>query len=216
MMKRQLLGVSALVGLASACLAQTPATYQNDFEKAEIGKLPEEFMVLNGTFTVRAEGGNKFLELPGDPVDDFSLLFGPTESAGLMASVRIYGTAKGRRLPAFALGLNGVGGYELQISPGRRAVELMKGEERLASVPYPWVSGTWTVLKLQVRKLTDGAWKIEGKAWKEGTPEPAKWMVSHEDKTEPPAGRALISGHPISGTAILFDDLKVVPAAGQP
>ena len=195
--------------------AEDKPLYHNDFEKAEVGKVPEDMMVLEGAFVVRSEGPNKFLELPGAPVEDYAVLFGPTETAGIAVTARLFGTSKGRRAPVLAVGLNGVGGYELQLAPAKKALELFKGEERLASVPCTWESGTWTWLRLQVRKVKDGAWKVEGKAWKQGAPEPAGWMLSYDEKTEPPAGRAMVSGHPFSGTPIRFDDLTVSAASGN-
>ena len=193
--------------------AEGKPLYQNDSEKAEVGKVPDDMMVLEGAFAVKSDGTNKFLELPGAPVEDFSVLFGPTESAGTVVSARLFGTSKGRRAPVLAVGSNGVGGYELQLAPAKKALELFKGEERLASVPCTWESGTWTWLRLQVRQVKDGGWKVEGKTWKQGAPEPAGWTLSHDEKTEPPAGRAMVSGHPFSGTPIRFDDLRVSAAA---
>jgi hypothetical protein len=187
--------------------------YSNGFDKAESGKLPEDLMVLEGGFTVQEEGGNKFLELPGAPLETFGLLFGPTETENISASARFHSTGKGRRFPTFAIGLNGVSGYKLQMSPGKKALELLKGEsEVLASVPYTWESGAWTSMRLQVRKTGEGQWQLEGKAWKHGSPEPAKWGISHAEKTAPIAGRAGIWGMPYSGTPIRFDDLSVLRA----
>jgi hypothetical protein len=193
--------------------AEQKALYQNDFEKAEVGKVPEDIMVLDGAFAVKSDGTNKFLELPGAPTDDFSVLFGPSQNAGVAVTARLFGTLNKRRFPVLAAGLNGVGGYELQLAPAKKALELFKGEERVASVPCTWESGTWTWLRLQVRKVRDGAWKVEGKAWKQGAPEPAGWMISHDESTEPTAGRAMVSGHPFSGTPIRFDDVLVTPAS---
>jgi hypothetical protein len=65
------------------------------------------------------------------------------------------------------------------------------------------------MLKLQVRKVKDGEFAIEGKAWKQGTPEPEKWIVTHVENAEPSAGRASIWGNPFAGTPIDFDDLVV-------
>src|SRR5438128_2017237 len=89
--------------------AEGKVLYENNFEKAELGKVPEDFLVLDGAFAIKEEAGNRFLELPGAPLDTFGLLFGPTESGGMAVSARIFGTAKGRRFPAFAVGLYGVG-----------------------------------------------------------------------------------------------------------
>src|SRR5438874_13641621 len=63
--------------------AEGKVIYENNFEKAEVGKVPEDFLVLDGAFTVKEEGGNKFLELPGAPLDTFGLLFGPTQGPGV-------------------------------------------------------------------------------------------------------------------------------------
>ena len=114
--------------------------------------------------TVKEENGNKFLELPGAPLDTFGVLFGPTQGSGVAVSARIFGTGKGRRFPSFGVGLNGAGGYRLVVSPAKKALELFKGDESVASGAFEWESGTWTLLKLQVRKSGD-AWKVEGKAW---------------------------------------------------
>jgi hypothetical protein len=187
--------------------------YANGFDKAEAGKVPEDVMVLEGGFTVKEEAGNKFLELPGAPLETFGLLFGPTETENVSASGRFYGTGKGRRFPTFALGLNGVGGYKLQIAPGKKALELLRGEsEVLASVPFAWESGTWTALRLQVRKVSEGRWVIDGKAWKHGNAEPEKWTVSHAETSAPIPGRAGVWGMPYSGTPIWFDDLTMAKA----
>src|SRR5205807_3151639 len=108
-----------------------PIFYENDFEKTELNKVPDDFLVLDGQFAVKEEGGNKFLELPGAPLDTFGVLFGPTEKEGNAVSARISGTGKGRRYPTFAVGLNGQGtsAYKLQVTPAKKALELFKGDE---------------------------------------------------------------------------------------
>ena len=196
---------------AWACLAADTAKplYQNNFTTNEVGKLPEEMLLLDGGFAVQEVAGNKVLQLPGAPLETFGVLFGPTEASGLAVSVRVHSTKKGRREPAFALGLNGNAGYKLQISAAKKLVELYKGDDVMASAPFTLESNTWTMLKLQVRKVKDREFAIEGKAWKQGTPEPDKWTVTQTEKSEPSAGRASIWGNPFAGTPIDFDDLVV-------
>src|SRR5438552_311567 len=99
--------------------------YENDFEKAEIGKVPDEFVVLDGAFAVKEESGHKFLELPGAPLGEGSgIIFGPNsdpkEGGSIAVSARFHGTGKGRRYPAFAIGAFGQGGWKLQVSPGKK------------------------------------------------------------------------------------------------
>ena len=201
--------VSCLLLLVFTGVAARAADlYKNDFEKAEAGKLPEDLMVLEGAFGVKEENGNKFMELPGTPLETFGVLFGPNETGGLAATARVYGTAKGRRAPSFGVGLNGVGGYKLQMSPGKRVIELYKGEELLASAPVKWESGTWTLLRLAITKAGN-EWKVEGKAWKESEKEPPAPILSHTLKEEPISGKASVWGAPYSDTPIRFDDLRV-------
>ena len=194
--------------------AQEKPIYEIDFEKSEVGKVPEEFLVLDGQFTVKEESGNKVLELPGAPLDTFGVLFGPTTNANVSASARIFGASKGRRYPAFGIGLNGVGGYKLQVTPAKKLLELYKGDEVVKSNAYDWKSGEWTELRLQVRQNKEGQFTVCGKAWTKGTEEPNEWLC-FDDAAPAPAGRASIWGTPYSGNPIQFDDLRVTPPSTQ-
>ena len=202
-----------------AFAADSQPLYENNFEKEALDKVPDEFLVLDGGFAVKEEGGNRFLELPGAPIGEGSgLLFGTTEKENVAVSARVLGTAKGRRFPAFGIGLNGqgAGGYKLQVSPGKKLLELYKGETVIASTPYAWESGSWTILRLQVRRVKAREWKAEGKAWKQGAAEPDSWTLSWTESTEPIPGRASIWGTPYATTPIRFDDLQFGRAAGKP
>ena len=190
-------------------MASAKPLYQNNFEPLPVGKLPEEFMVLAGEFTVQAEGANKFVDLPGAPLDTFSFLFGPAVGADTAVAARIFGTGKGRRFPTFAVGLGGASGWRLVVAPGKQAIELWRDEALKASAPFDWKSGTWTALRLQIRKLSDAAWKVEGRAWESGSAEPPAWGVSCETTDAPLTGRASVTGSPFAGTPIRFDDLVV-------
>jgi hypothetical protein len=187
--------------------------YKTDFTRAEPGKVPEELQVLEGAFTVHEDQGNRFLELPGAPVDAFTVLFGPAESSNVVVTARIQATARGRRSPTFGVGLNGVAGYRLQVSPAKNAIELYKDRELKATTPYEWKSGQWFHCRLQLRNRNQG-WTLEGKVWPEGTPEPERSMIAFDENEEPLPGRASIFGNPFSGTPIRFDDLIVTRPDG--
>ena len=197
-----------LLALPAFALAAEPL-YSNDFEKSEVGVVPKDFLVIGGSFTVQADGANKVLELPGAPLDMFGAMFGPSVEAGVCASGKFFGTSVGRKFPAFGISANG---YRLQVSAGKKAVEIFKGDESRVSVPFEWKSGTWTSLRIQLRKAASGLWMIEGRAWPAGSPEPKDWTISLEEKDAPAAGRPGIWGSPFSGTPIRFDDLLVEPA----
>jgi hypothetical protein len=200
----------SLAGLAPAL--QSAPLYENDFTGAAIGQVPDDFLILDGQFAVREAEGNRFLELPGDPLDTFGVLFGPSARDGLAISARIQGSSKGRRFPAFAVSLGGVGGFRLEIAPAKKAIEILQGEQVVASAAFAWQTDAWTHLRLQVVKRADDTWRVQGKVWTEGTTEPADWMIQTERSQAPVAGRAGVWGKPFSGTPIRFDDLRVTPA----
>ena len=187
--------------------------YENNFEKAERDKVPDEFLVLDGGFAVKHGETNQFLELPGAPLETFGLLFGPTLESDMVATARMRGAAKGRRYPTFALGLNGVSGYRLQVSPAKRALELYKGDDVVVTAPFEEKTGSWVTLRLQVLKTGETEWRVEGKVWPEGSKEPEQAQINFVEKTKPIAGRATLWGCPYAGTPIQFDDLVVAGLA---
>lgn len=197
----------ALAIFATTALAQD-AVYKNDFESGEVGKVPADMMVLDGGFKVVDDNGNKVLELPGAPLETFGLLFGPTEKDNRTVTARVFGTTKGRRAPTFSIGLCGVGGYKLQVSPGKKALELYKAGDVKTSVPFDWQTGKWTQLTLTVRKTKDAEWTIEATALPIGA---AVTKLSFVDTEEPSAGRASIGGSPYATTPIRYDDLFTGP-----
>ncbi|MBI3879545.1 MAG: hypothetical protein HY301_05715 [Verrucomicrobia bacterium] len=196
------------VGLLAFAASAAPL-FEDNFEKTAEGTVPEGYLVIDGGWAVKADGANKVLELPGAPLDTFSVLFGPSQVDGVMVSARARSEGQGRRFPAFAVGLNGGGGYRLQVSAAKKALEIFRGEESVASVPFAFESGAWIQFKLQVKKLKDGEWAIEGKAWKDGTPEPKEWSITFKANEAPPEGRPSVWGNPFSGKAIQFDDLRL-------
>ncbi len=196
----------------SFCLtarAEDKTLYENHFEKETVGQTPSEFLVLDGGFVVKEENGNKFLELPGTPLDSFAVQFGPSQTDNMAVSVRINGTVKGRRYPTFGVGINGSAGYRLQVSPAKKALELLRDQEVKKSIAYEWKSGQWTKLRLQLRKLKEGQWKVEAKAWEEGSSEPQQWMLSAEETESPSTGRTSVFASPFSGTRVQFDDFII-------
>ena len=202
-----------IVALAAAPLT-LPQPYSNDFEKAEIGKVPEELMVLDGTFAVQQIEGNKCLELAADPIGAFGALFGPDGVAAMEVKARIWAAGTGKRLPEFGIGADDAGGYKLFIVPTLHVVQLRKGDDVIASAPFEWKSGQWTWLELRVRPGDKKMWVIEGKAWDAGQKEPDGWTISGKDTEAPSAGKASIWGNDYSEQPIRFDDLSVRPLDG--
>ncbi len=204
--------LAILITATALFAADSGPVFTEDFEKGEVGKVPEGFLVLAGGFAIQEEKGNKFLELPGAPLDSFGVMFGPNEKAGSSATARVLATKKGRKFPAFGLSLQGAGGYRLQVSAAKEKLEIFKGDIAQTSVDYSWMSGVWTRLRIQINEGANGKWVVEGKAWPDGQPEPKDWMISLELPEEPAKGRPAVWGNPFSGTPIRFDDLAISPA----
>lgn len=183
-----------------------------DFSEVEMGAVPEDFMVLDGDFSVVELDGNRLLELPGAPLSTFVLLAGPSEPDELRISARIYGESTKRRMPRFGVGLNGISGYQLRLAPSKRKLELTKQNDVVSSVAFKWVPGTWTTFLLQVRRAGEGDWMVEGKAWPVGKDEPQEWMIQFKEPNEPLVGRPALWGTPYSGKAIRYDDLEIARA----
>jgi hypothetical protein len=200
---------------ATVAAQATGPLYQNDLQKLEAGKLPDEFLVLGGDFSIVKDADNVLIELPAEPIDAFGLLYGPTfKNEGSTASARFFGTKKGRRAPAFGVGLYGISGYKVRLSPAAGKLEILKDEMIKADVPFEWKSESWTRLRIQARPGGNGQWKVQGRAWPDGEKEPETWQIEWTDSEAPPSGRASLIGAPYSGIPLRFDDLmadKVKP-----
>jgi hypothetical protein len=208
--------VLTMCGFAILVLAaNSPKTYTNDFEKAEVGKVPDDFMVLDGTFAVREVDGNRCLELAPDPIGSFGALFGPDGLTAMDVKARIWASSAGKRFPEFGIGADDAGGFKLFLVPSKHILELRKGDDPVASVPFDWKDGAWTWLRLRVEPKDDKRWAISGKAWAQGQAEPGDWGVSALDSEAPSAGKASIWGSDYSEKPIRFDDLSVMPAGDK-
>jgi len=202
-----------LIGLAALTTYAAEPLYQTNFEKTKIGEVPDDFLVLDGDFAVKQSNGNKYLELPGAPLDAFGFMFGPSARHGNEISARMFGTKKGRRYPVFGIALNGVNGYRLQVAPAKRAIELLKGSAVVANVPFRWGGGEWLRLALRVEQTSAAEWTVSGRVWADGKKAPAKPTITHKETKEPRNGKPSIWGSPYSGTPIRYDDIVVKKTA---
>ena len=202
-----------LIGLAALTTYAAEPLYQTNFEKTKTGEVPEDFLVLDGDFAVKQSNGNKYLELPGAPLDAFGFMFGPSARHGNEISARMFGTKKGRRYPVFGVALNGVNGYRLQVAPAKRAIELLKGSAVVAKVPFRWGGGEWLRLALRVEQTGVAEWTVSGRVWADGKKAPAKPTITHKEAKEPRNGKPSIWGSPYSGTPIRYDDIVVKKTA---
>lgn len=186
------------------------ALFYEGFEELNAGDYPPlDFLVLDGDFIVQGDEENKWLELPATPLNTFGAIFGPSQNVDVMVSAQIKSQARRRSMPRFGIGLCGVNGYKLRVTPAKQSVELFLGNEVVASETFEWESEEWTHLVLQIRQTGDAKWVVEGSAWIQGKEMPEEWLIHYETEEEPINGKPSIWGTPYSSYPILYDHILV-------
>lgn len=183
--------------------------YQNDFRGPDIGVAPQGIFVLNGEFLTARIEGNGILRLPGDPVGEFGVLFGPRSDENVSVRLRTLARPAGRRMPTFGVGLFGRSGPRLYLKPAALSVQIIRNGIVLATEPFYWKPGSWTWCSMQATEDSHGEWMLEGRVWYDGEAEPDDPAIAASTSGPPREGRASLWGIPYSGTPIDFDDLEV-------
>ena len=191
--------------------------YSNDFKQYDIGDdEPEGLLILEGDFFVAETDKNKYLVLPGEPLDNFGFLFGPRIPGDLAIQCRFLSEKKGRRMPTFSLGIGGVTGFRLKVNPSSRKLQLLREDAVISEASFHWKSGEWLALRLQREQLEDGKkWRISAKAW-QGKHEPGDWSILHDSEAKESAGKCSAWAAPYSSNPICFDDLKILSTVLAP
>ena len=182
--------------------------FQN-FDNLTKDKIPDEIIVVDGKFSVKSESNNKYIELEGAPLDNFGILFGPEIKSDVSVTARFFSESTGKRLPSFCIGLYGISGIKLRVSPGRRAIEILNGDQIKSSAPFEWKDNRWIWLNLIVRKNrnNENSFLAEGVVWYDK--DDKKYFVRCEFPELPPPGKASVWGIPYSTKPIKIDDLKI-------
>lgn len=186
--------------------------YRNDFQESALGEEPSDFLVLDGDFVVAGEGDERYVELPGTPLENFGAIFGPTVRGGSRLGVTIRSRGKGRLVPAFGVGVNGLGGFRLMLSANRRQLELWRGDEVMKTTPYRWRSGSESRLELEAVPRGDGDWRVRGRVWDRAQGRDTAILLTLERVAAPPRGKSSIWGHPFAGNPIAYDDILIETA----
>ena len=198
-----------LLVLLSACVMPQPRKDANltplvrtDFQSAA---LPESWIELNGKVTV-VDGA---LQFPAEPLELHGVMFGPTLLDNLRVEAHFKSEAKGRQFPEFGLGLNGIVGYRLMVSPGQKKLKLFRNDVPVHEVVHTWVPGDWTHMALQIRPMPGLKWMVMARVWHSSELESKEWQIAWTENVEPLPGRATVWGQPYSGMPIAVDNLRV-------
>jgi hypothetical protein len=184
--------------------------FEENFSSLEVGSEPENLFILDGAYAVSQEENDKRLTLPGSPVGDFGLLFGPrVREKSLSLSFSFLATKKGRRLPALAAGLGGVRSYRFRLNAATKQIILSRQDVEIGKVAYQWESGAWTQVRFQALPGDGEKTRIRLKLWKRGDGEPDEWLLDQVDPNGFAGGKCALWAYPYAGTPIHFDDLKI-------
>ena len=184
--------------------------FEENFSGLEVGSEPENLFILDGAYAVSQEKNDKRLTLPGSPVGDFGLLFGPrVREKSLSLSFSFLATKKGRRLPALAAGLGGVRSYRFRLNAATGEILLFRQDVQIGKVAYQWESGAWSHVRFQAIPGDGEKTRIRLKLWTRGEDEPDEWLLDQVDPNGFAGGKCALWAYPYAGTPIHFDDLKI-------
>lgn len=192
-----------------------------DADAWEAGDVPKDVFVVEGNIKIEAKDGNKAIVILGTAIVDACAQVGVSAAGESTIQARVFGSRRARSMPRFGVSVHGMSGYRLLVNGVKKQLELVKGDQVLATAPYTWTSETWTNLKLEVRRAAPGGddWTITGKAWADGSAEPAEPQIKHADKKLKGQGKAGLWATPYSETSVYFDDVKLeletAPAASS-
>lgn len=187
-----------------------------DFTALRPGEFPPDWDRVMGTFDLVDIGVGVVLQMSPEPMTEGAVLRTKASHGGGGVRARMWGEHGKRAFPRFCVGLHGpsVRPFQLRANPGLRTVELVNGEDTLASVPWSWDPEKPVWLELRMNPLRAGGAELTGRVWMEGEPRPAEPTVRRLVSQSPGAVFAALHGAPYAGRPILFD--RIEAAAGAP
>ncbi len=206
-MKRLLLAASLLAALPLH--AQQLQTFEIKADDWAEGEPPKEVFVVDGTIKIAAREGNKAIVIDPNPITDASAQLAISAAGNASIEARIFATKRGRSTPRFGVSVHGMSGYRLLVNPAKKALEIVKNDQTIATVPFTWTAGAWLKVKLEAKKGEGDAWSITGKAWAADAAEPAEALIKHDDKGLKGQGKCAIWATPFSGEPVFFDDIRI-------
>jgi len=205
-----ILGYLAVAGRCGAAVAEGKELFACTFQDASLGA---PWKIIGGRWEV-PQGLLRQLDAGLDDPCKAVLVTGDAEemSSGIAVTARL-------RLDSWAGGDQaraGVGlccdpetGYGLNLAFNRGQLQFVHDYVTWApGCAFPYQTGTWYWMKLC--RTADG---LRGKAWREGDPEPAEWMVSwtgfDPSLTGYPALLGSSGGPGIGGSTVAFAECRV-------
>jgi len=161
-----------------------PLPWTETFDEIPEGGAPAGWVnATAGKFTVVTLDGQKVLQKAPDETlfSRIRMFIGPTDWSNYTFQGDVRVNMKRRQMgdigitaQRYTLALYG-NEQKLKIEPWEPEVQ------RTATVPFEWKADAWYTLKIRVENMPDGKVRVRGKAWPQGQPEPAEWMIERLD-----------------------------------
>lgn len=196
---------------ATSLVAQQLQTFDIKADDWSEGEPPKDVFVVAGLVKIAAREGNKAIVIdPGTELVDASAQLAVSAAGSASIEARILATKRGRSSPRFGVSVHGMSGHRLLINPAKKALELVRNDQTLATVPFTWTSAAWVKVRLEAKKDPAGdTWTITGKAWPADAAEPAEPLIKHTDKSLKGQGKCALWATPFSGEPVFFDDIHI-------
>lgn len=198
--------------LATAILpaaAQEVKKFDINCDAWSLGEVPAEVFVLDGKVSIAEKDGGKAIMIdPGTELVEASAQIGESAAGNALIQARVFASKKGRSSPRFGISVHGMNGPRLYVNPAKKQIELVRGDQLLASAPFVWVSDSWLNLRLEVTKGEGDKWAARAYVWPQNGQKPTD-SLKHEVTGLKGQGKCTLWATPYSNTPIYFDDLHI-------
>lgn len=214
-MKTTILSLLAAAALPAA--GQEIKKFDIQCDAWALGEVPAEVFVLDGKVSIAEKDGGKAIMIdPGTELVEASAQVGDSASGSAVIQARIFASKKGRSSPRFGISVHGMNGPRLYVNPAKKQLELVRGDQALASLPFAWASDAWLNLRLEAKKTGGDKWNVTASAWADKETAPAAPQLKHELSGLKGQGKCTLWATPYSNTPIYFDSIQIELEAAAP
>jgi hypothetical protein len=173
------------------------------------GEPPEQVFVVEGKVQISLKDGNPSIAVdPTAELAETCAQVGPSAAGAASIQARVFASKRARSVPRFGISVHGMSGHRLMVNAARKQLELVKGEQVVASAPLQWTSEQWMTLKIEAKPLATDQWQIEGSAWSDGQQASAVKVAAKAQGLKG-QGKCSLWATPYSQTPVYFDDLEL-------
>ena len=202
--------VCLLAAAALPAIGQEVKKFDINCDAWTAGEVPSEVFVLDGKVSIAEKDGGKAIMIdPGTELVEASAQLGDSAAGNAVIQGRVFASKKGRSSPRFGISVHGMSGPRLYVNPAKKQIELVRGDQSLATAPFTWTSDVWLNLRLEVQKGEGDKWAVKAYAWPDKDTQPADAVLKHELSGLKGQGKCTLWATPYSNTPIYFDDLHI-------